>query len=241
MRPPGLPALTALASRVSASDPDRCRWLLGLLERGMSVLDPEMSVRHLLEEDPPPGDDVVVLALGKAAPAMARGAAAALGGRARRYLVVSDHAEPVPADAELMVTSHPVPDGSSLEAGRRLLEAAGGPADHILLLISGGGSSLAEVPAPDLALDDLVEVYDLLLRHGVPIEDANIVRTHLSSFKGGKLAAAAAAPTTTVVLSDVGPRLDLVASGPSVPAESRPHDALEVLRHRAAGDGERAA
>lgn len=222
--------LRAQAASIQASEPGRCAELLGLLDAGMSALDPERAVARVLTAHPPPGADVVVLALGKAASAMARGAAAALGRRARMGLVVSDHPEPVPEGAELLVTCHPLPGLSSVEAGRRLLEAVAAPGDHIVFLVSGGGSALAEVPRAGIGLEELVVVYDLLLREGVAIEEANIVRCHLSALKGGRLAAAAAAPITTVVLSDVGPRLDLVASGPTVAPPSRPGDAVDVLR-----------
>lgn len=223
------PDLAALTSSITASDPDRCRSLLGLLGHGLSVVDPETAVARALTKNELAGQEVTVVAVGKASPAMARGAAAALGDRVRHWLVVSDHAEPVPAGAELLVTAHPIPDLSSLEAGRRLLETVRTPADHIVFLVSGGGSALAELPHPGIGLEDLARVYDLLLREGVAIEDANVIRSHLSALKGGKLAAAAAAPLTTVVLSDVGPRLDLVASGPSIPSSSRPADARTVL------------
>lgn len=226
------PDLSALASSITASDPDRCRSLLGLLGHGLSVVDPETAVARALTRDELAGQEITVVAVGKASPAMARGADAALGDRVRHWLVVSDHSEPVPAGAELMVTAHPIPDPSSLEAGRRLLETVRMPADHIVFLVSGGGSALAEVPRRGIGLEDLARVYDLLLREGVAIEEANVIRSHLSALKGGKLATAAAAPVTTVVLSDVGPRLDLVASGPSIPSSSRPADALAILgRH----------
>lgn len=223
------PELAALASSITATDPERCRSLLDLIGKGLSVLDPETAVSRALTSEELPGRQITVVAVGKAAPAMARGAAAALGNRVQQWLVVSDHSEPVPAGAELLVTAHPIPDPSSLEAGRRLLETVRKPADHIVFLVSGGGSALAEVPRPGVSLEDLADVYDLLLREGVSIEDANVVRSHLSALKGGKLAAAASASLTTVVLSDVGPRLDLVASGPSIPSSTRPADARVVL------------
>lgn len=227
-----MPVLSPLADALAVADRDRCRQLLELVDAALSVLDPETAVRHALARAEPLGDGVVVAALGKAAPAMARGAAAALGDRVRSCLVISDHEEEVPDGATLMVASHPLPDASSLEAGRRLLAEVSRPADHVVVLVSGGGSALAELPGAGMALPELVEVYALLLKEGVPIEESNIIRSHVSAIKGGKLAAAASAPVTTVVLSDVGPRLDLVASGPTIPATSTPADAVEVLRRR---------
>lgn len=219
-----------LASAITAISRPRCVELLGLVGAGLAALDPEAAVRRALAENDPDGYDLTVIAIGKAAPAMARGAGSHLGGRVRRMLVVSDHNEPLPAVAERMVTSHPIPDKTSLAAGERALELAGESADHVLFLISGGGSALAEVPRGRLTIDEVAEVYEVLLREGVTIEDSNLIRTHLSSIKGGKLASVTAGPTTTIVLSDVGPRLELVASGPSIPTRSSPGEALDALR-----------
>lgn len=229
----GPPDLGSLAPSIAAADARRCRILLGLLGEALRVLDPERAVARVLSQNPIEADDVTVVALGKASAAMARGAALALGGRMRRGLVVSDHAETVPEGVSLRVTAHPLPDESSIEAGRQLLRTVAEATGHVVFLVSGGGSALAEVPVPGVSLEDLIRVYDLLLRRGVPIEDANVIRASVSALKGGKLAAAASVPISTVVLSDVGPRLELVASGPSLPCPASPDDALAVLRrHR---------
>jgi len=224
--------LVDLVPSIAASDPERLRELMSLLDAALGAVDPEEAVRGFLESEPPAGERITVVALGKAAPAMARGAAAALGGRVRRLVVVSDHTEPVPPGAELLVGSHPVPTEASVEAGRRLLAAAAEAADHVVFLVSGGGSALAEVPRPGLSLADLAAAYEKMLLSGVPIEETNTVRAHLSALKGGRLAAAASAPTTTVVVSDVGSRIELVASGPTLRCASTPAEALAVLdRH----------
>ena len=224
--------LVDLASSIAAAEPERLHELLSLLDAALEAIDPEKAVRGLLEQDPPPGDRVTVLAVGKAAPAMTRGAVAALGERTSRIVIVTDHSEPVPEGAEFLIGAHPVPDASSLDAGRRLLAAASEPTDHVLFLVSGGGSALAEVPRPGISLTDLAEVYELMLMTGVPIEDANTVRSHLSALKGGGLAAAASAPTTTVIVSDVGKRIEMVASGPTLPCDSTSADARAILdRH----------
>lgn len=101
--------LVDLVPSIAASDPERLRELMSLLDAALGAVDPEEAVRGFLESEPPAGERITVVALGKAAPAMARGAAAALGGRVRRLVVVSDHTEPVPPGAELLVGSHPVP------------------------------------------------------------------------------------------------------------------------------------
>lgn len=229
---PHPPSPSLSAATVAADDPARARELFEILQAALAAVDPEEAVIRTLTEHPPGGEKVTILALGKAGPAMARGAARVLGARTGRTVVVTDHLEEVPRGAQLRVTSHPWPDSTSVAAGRLLLRVASESRHPVLFLVSGGGSALAEVPAPGLDLDDLVAVYDTMLRRSVTIEEANIVRTHLSQIKGGRLAAAASAPTMTVLLSDVGDHPDLIASGPTLPCRSHPSDALEVIeRH----------
>lgn len=218
--------------RIPPGGSTRHRLFADMLSAALEAVEPRSCVERALRRVLLPGGEVSVLAVGKAAPAMTRGAAAVLGNRFGRAVVVSDHAEPVPGRTDLIVSSHPVPDHTSAEAGRRLLAEAARATGHVLFLISGGGSSLAEVPAPGLDIVDVAETNAVLVRSGAPIEEINTVRAHISALKGGRLAATAGSPATTVLLSDVGDRHHLVASGPTVPCSTTPADALAVLeRH----------
>jgi len=125
----------------------------------------------------------------KAATAMARGAVSALDGLPVTGVMVSPEPATVPG-LQSVVGEHPVPGPGSLRAGRLLLEVAGsaGRDDLVLVLLSGGGSSLAEVPLPGCTLADLQAVGAALLRSGLPITAVNTVRRHLSGLKGGRLA-----------------------------------------------------
>ncbi|HEU4404288.1 MAG TPA: DUF4147 domain-containing protein [Polyangiaceae bacterium] len=181
---------------------------------------------------------VAVFALGKAAHAMARAALGALGPRASGGLVVAPAglgAARPPLD--LYEAPHPLPDGRSLAAGAALLARARGlgPGEGALVLLSGGASSLAEVPAPGLALADLRRAHELFLQSGLAIDEVNALRRALSGFKGGRLGAAfGAAPFATLVLSDVvrgGP--EAVGSGPTAPAKAAAAGELVALARRA--------
>lgn len=182
----------------------------------------------------------VVLGLGKAAVPMGRAALRLLDGLEVTGTLVTSAPEPV-GPLEVVPGEHPVPGDRSLTAGRRLLDTAAGAgeSDLALVLISGGGSALAEVPADGVALEDLREVVGLLLRSGASIGELNAVRKHLSALKGGRLAEAldGAGAIVTLVLSDVvGSPLDVIASGPTVPDPTTFVDALAVLDGRALTD-----
>jgi hydroxypyruvate reductase len=135
---------------------------------------------------------VMLVAAGKAAPAMARGAAGVLGDRIDRGLVVGTEDEdghwPFPCRA--IAAEHPVPGEGSLAAGEELLDLLEQtPAEQeVLFLISGGASSLVEAPAPGVDLDDLRRANEWLLASGLDIGRVNAVRRRLSRIKGGGLA-----------------------------------------------------
>jgi hydroxypyruvate reductase len=127
---------------------------------------------------------------------------------------------------------HPVPDAAGETAARSLLEAVRGLGadDLLLVLVSGGGSSLLSVPAEGIAMADLKAVTKDLLRSGAAIQEINTVRKHLSAIQGGRLAAASRAPVLALIISDVtGDDPTHIASGPCAPDPSTCADAMEVL------------
>ena len=125
---------------------------------------------------------------------------------------------------EVLFSSHPEPDASSVRAGRRALDffADFGPEDVILCLISGGTSSLLAMPRPGLTLEAKRRAVRRLMRTGASIVEINRLRKSLSAVKGGRLGRHTAARLVTLVLSDVpGDRPALVGSGPTVRGSRR--------------------
>lgn len=156
-------------------------------------MDGRRRMRLALAGRSQPGD-VWVLAVGKAAAAMTLGALDALGPRLTRALVISrtGHFEAELA-ADDRVTciegGHPVPDEGSLVAGAAALAMAreAAPGQPVLLLVSGGASSLLEVLPQGIALADLRRIGEWALASGLPIEGINTVRRRLSVIKDGGL------------------------------------------------------
>lgn len=158
-----------------------------------------------------------IIAVGKAAVAMA-GAAAEHWPDATCLIVTKyHHAEGAPDHATLIEAAHPVPDGASLAAGKALIDrvAACKSDSHLLMLVSGGASALAEVPVAGLTLDDLMQSTNDMLASGATIGEMNKHRTARSQIKGGKLLAGfGGARVTTLALSDVeGDALATIGSG----------------------------
>lgn len=198
------------------------RWL----DHTLTAIDPETLAAKALHPGGP--DPITVIAIGKAAPGMCRGAVRALG--AVTGVCVTNAPADVPEGIELLIGDHPLPGERSLAAGRRVLEVAAAATGRCVVLVSGGGSALCEHPTPGIDLDLLRRAGEALLDGGASIEDINLVRSHLSAIKGGGLARAVPGELETYVISDVGPAgPEVVASGPTIPWPRNPQRVLELL------------
>jgi hydroxypyruvate reductase len=109
-----------------------------------------------------------------------------------------------------------------------------GDGDLLVALISGGGSSLAELPMEGLDMDDLLVVAREMMEAGAPIEELNCVRRHLSRIKnGGLLEAAGSMNVVSLLISDVvDSPPNVIASGPTMADETTAEQALRILEQR---------
>lgn len=128
--------------------------------------------------------------------------------------------------------THPTPDAGSIEAATAAMALADQTkeGDQLVCLISGGGSSLMSAPLPGMDPALKLEVHRALLASGASISELNTVRKQLSLVKGGRLAQACRGTLINLLVSDV-PRdeVEMIASGPTVPAHTTQADALHVL------------
>jgi glycerate-2-kinase len=211
--------------------------VLDILGAGIDSVLPKNALKDLFENDlvkfP---KNVIVLGWGKASFGMVNSfqnnyQGEILGG----CVIAQPNKDQLEAEINVSVTkgAHPIPDESSIKSGEKLIEIAQGldEDDTIVCLISGGGSSMFEVPKEGISLEDLQKVYRLLLQSGADIHEVNSVRRALSASKGGGLAKAAyPARIINIIISDVpGDNLEDISSGPTVmdPFEIRPQDVLE--------------
>ena len=159
-----------------------------------------------------------VFGSGKAAGTMAEALEEILGARIDGGLiVVPKGTNPSLRHIEVTQGSHPVPDASSLESGRRLKAAmeACDATDLYIYLLSGGSSALMELPLAPVTLEEFGLLTALMLRAGLDIGRVNTVRKHLSGIKGGRLGASCPAEGAVLVVSDViGDDLEAIGSAP---------------------------
>ncbi|HJU05207.1 MAG TPA: glycerate kinase [Nitrospiraceae bacterium] len=217
-----------------------------LLTAALQAVDPALAIHHSvtrrgfhLKVGPRRYDlrqykRLIAVGAGKASAPMAAALEERLGNRLTGGLVVVKYGHGCATRTiEVVEAGHPVPDQAGQRAVQQVLGLAAGLSRHDLLfvLLSGGASSLLPAPVPGLTLADKQETTQLLLKSGAGIQEINTVRKHLSSIKGGRLAAATRATVISLVLSDViGDDLGTIASGPTAPDPTTYADAIRILR-----------
>lgn len=131
-------------------------------------------------------------------------------------------------------SGHPLPNEDSIAAARATLALLRKARKDtiVFFLISGGGSSMFDLPLDaHITLEETIEFHRLLLASGAPINEINTLRKHFSAVKGGRLAMAAPdALKVSLLVPDVPLRtLDSLSSGPTLPDHSSVADARELI------------
>ena len=206
--------------------------LLDIFNAAIEAVGGEAAVRRELLHRKTAGQlgaPVYLVAIGKAASEMTEGALAVLGESLQQGLVLTkyDHVSDTlrnNPDLQCHESAHPVPDAASLQSGTLLTEFVTSiPSDAMLLvLLSGGASSLVEQLPPGMTLAKLAKVNQYLLSTGLDITQMNSVRRSLSCIKGGRLGAMIVnRRVLQLAISDVpGDRWQDIGSGPFALADA---------------------
>ncbi|SIT54266.1 putative hydroxypyruvate reductase [Mesorhizobium prunaredense] len=206
-------------------------FLAAIFNAAVAAADPQRTIRDHLPAIPK--GRTIVIGAGKGSAQMAAAFEKVWDGPIEGLVVTRYGYGAACQRIEIIEAAHPVPDAAGLEASRRLLEKVQGLTadDLVVALISGGGSALLPAPAEGLALADEIAVNEALLASGAPIAAMNTIRKHVSTIKGGRLAAASyPAKLVSLVVSDIpGDNPALVASGPTVPDSGNRQEALASI------------
>jgi len=210
--------------------------LLNMFNKAVSVSHPANIMEHYIPDTEPPGK-VVVVGAGKGSAEMARSFEEAWHNRNYKELsgiVITRYGhKKICKNIKIVEASHPVPDVSGVEATNEIIELIKPltKKDLLVVLISGGGSSLLVSPIDEVSLEEKKDLTNSLLTCGASISEINSVRKHLSKVKGGNLASYAyPAKIITLAISDVpGDDFGIIASGPTYPDETSNLNALSVL------------
>lgn len=189
---------------------------LDIWKAGVAAVDGYTATARALPDTPPD----MVLAVGKAAASMARAALDRYGPLPCLVVTKDGHGDGLPDHVHLIEAAHPVPDARSLNGGRALRRAVSEMAEgtRLLLLVSGGASSLAEDPVEGETLESLAALNRELLASGLDIGAMNERRRKLSRVKGGGLLAHFRGGRADVLaISDV-PKDDIAVIGSGIGA-----------------------
>ena len=207
-----------------------------MFDEAVSISHPANLMANYIPDKQPSGKTVVIGA-GKASAEMAR--AFEIAWKKKGYndlngIVITRYGHKRKCEnIKIIEASHPMPDKAGLEATSDIINLIKPlkKEDLLIVLISGGGSSLLVSPLKNISLDEKQDLTHDLLRCGATISEINSVRKHLSNVKGGKLASFAyPAKTITLAISDVpGDDFGVIASGPTYPDSTSNKDALDVL------------
>lgn len=179
-------------------------------------------------------DRVFVYGAGKGVAPMAKAMEELLGDElAGGDVIVKYHHTDQLKTIRLHEAAHPVPDQNTIDSTNILLKNMQGLTDKdcVFVLLTGGGSALMESLKPDISLENLQALSELLLDCGANIHEINCIRKHISEIKGGQLAKRIyPARCITLALSDViGDDLSVIASGPTNADRSTYQEALHIV------------
>ena len=199
---------------------DRAREdLLAIYQAALDAVNGRQCVAHYLQDNEDFIDKpVYMIAMGKAAVSMSEGVLDILGGNIADAFVATKLGYGAPLPWTVYEGGHPLPDESSLEAGVALLNYVQRlPEDaEVLILLSGGASTIVELLADGVTLGHLLELNESLLSSSLDIAHCNYLRKRLSRLKAGGLAAMLAPRHVSVLaISDVaGDDAAVIGSGP---------------------------
>lgn len=205
-------------------------FLKSLFDAAVAAADPLNGIKAHLPAKP--AGRTVVVGAGKGTAQMAQALESVWDGPLEGVVVTRYGYRCETRDIEVIEAAHPVPDAAGLAASKWLLETVQdlNEDDLVIALICGGGSALLPAPPEGLTLENEIALNEMLLNSGAPISAMNVVRKHLSTIKGGRLAAATKAKVVSFIVSDVpGDNPAHVASGPTVPDGSTRRDALKIV------------
>lgn len=177
---------------------------------------------------------VYVIGAGKASVSMALGIESILHGRIKDGIVISPNTYEGESNIQVFVGSHPLPDKESLSSSYEVVSFLKKIPDNsfVINLISGGTSSLFCLPAGDLEIEEVREIYSLLIESGAGIHEINTVRKVFSAVKGGQiLKHLKGKQVVDLMISDItDDEIGMIGSGPSIAQEISATDAFQILK-----------
>ncbi|MDO5047627.1 MAG: glycerate kinase [Anaerococcus sp.] len=208
------------------------RFVDTLVKESIDFCLPDKAVAREIKNLPEVKGKKILIAIGKAGYQMAK-AAIDSGFVCHKGLVITKygHSKGDLENIEIIEAGHPISDENTIRASQYAYDMTESLSedDLVLMLISGGGSALFELPL--INLEEIQDINDQLLKKGANIVEINTIRKRLSKVKGGRFANhIRPARVYNIILSDVlGNRPDMIASGPTYVDYSTSKEAQKLI------------
>ena len=200
--------------------------ILDCLNHVFSSLSPSSAVERYAEKisgDIDQSHRVFVIGFGKASLAMYSGIRKKVMDKLAYAGIIVPEDQDISmefGELEILRGNHPKTSALSVRSSKTIIGHLNGLKndDLVVVLISGGGSALFEIPENGVDIETLSSISDCMMKHGADIYELNRIRQLMSSVKGGKLAdILKPAKVRSMIVSDVtGDELSIIASGPLV-------------------------
>ncbi|MCL5790848.1 MAG: DUF4147 domain-containing protein [Candidatus Thermoplasmatota archaeon] len=186
-----------------------------------------------------------IFAVGKASVEMCKGLKRQIIGGAAKAICLSPLGYEDPEGFASFHGNHPYPGKESFSSSKVILnELLADNSQNLLFLLSGGASSLFEVPVEDITDQQYLELMKKLITADYPIDVINEVRCQLSRVKCGKMLRLTRYEKVKIMaISDVpGDDISIIGSNPFYPTArdvkipDEIEKVVEVIRHSEDGD-----
>jgi len=174
---------------------DACRLTHNVIKKENHILKISDTLTYDLSEI----KNIYVLGAGKAVIQIAQALEEILGDRITQGIVVEKKMDDMDKGLErikklqrikVFQGGHPVPDEVSLRGAEKILEISSraDKKDLVFFCVQGGCTSLTTLPIDGIALKDIQETNDLLLKSGADVTTINTVRSAITQLSRGRLA-----------------------------------------------------
>lgn len=206
-----------------ATTPER-KIVLELLETALAAIQPEKILENFSVPNIETFENVYLIGFGKGSARISKILEQKLGEKLTEGYVIDVIGEQF-AKINFTQGTHPLPSQTNLDFTKKVIERFQNKLsekDLVLVVVTGGGSALFELPIEGITLEQLIAKNDELVKSGKTIQEMNEERKKLSKVKGGKLSdVLKPAKVLGLIFSDVaGNDLSVVASGPTVNGET---------------------
>ena len=185
-------------------------------------------------------ENIYVIGFGKSAGVMGEAVEKKLGKKITKGIIIG----PTKVKTKIIksfIGTHPFPSQKNMLASKKILSLVkkATKRDIVICLISGGGSSMFEIPK--VPLKKLISLNKKLINSNKSINEINKIRQKYSLVKGGKLAKAILpAACYSLICSDVvSGSIKTIASGPTAVNSQKIHNKIIIdnsLAIKAMGD-----